>query len=54
MRFEIAGKRSPVPVFHRHAQAIAVGVVRGQIVHLLVAHRLDEVFEPPQEYVGFP
>jgi hypothetical protein len=52
MQVESSRKRIPVRVAHGDAQALAVGVVPGQIVRLLVAHRLDEVFESPQEHVG--
>ncbi len=52
MPVEIPGKGLPVRVSHRDAQASAIDFVAGQVVYLLIAHRLDEILEAPQKHVG--
>ena len=53
MVVEILRKRRPVRIRHRHAQPVAIRGIPRQVVHLLIAHRLDEILEAPQEHVGF-
>ncbi len=51
MPIDLGQQRRPVGVSHRHTKTRAVHVVGGQVMGLAIVHRLDEVFEAPQEPV---